>query len=117
VNRKLSASPKISRCEREEHQEHRRQKVNKVSRASRADVVQMEDSRSRKSPSRKSVKKIVPTFLNRANSALVDQGKSHIFLAVAADANLVKQSETILKAVVEMSQVPEITSPEDSHCI
>jgi hypothetical protein len=46
-----------------------------------------------------------------------DLGSSLIFLAIAADATLVKYSEAILNTVVAMPEVPEINSLDDYHCI
>jgi len=42
---------------------------------------------------------------------------SHIFLAIAASPPLIKISEAILKTVVQMPEVPEITSFQDYYCI
>jgi len=42
---------------------------------------------------------------------------SHIFLAIAAHPTLIKYSEAVLNAVVQMPEVPEITSLEDYYCI
>lgn len=58
-----------------------------------------------------------PKFRSRVNFEPLDKDVSHIFLAVAADQTLVKFSEEVLKKVVEMSQVQEISSLEDTKCI
>jgi len=42
---------------------------------------------------------------------------SHIFLAIAASPALIKHSEVVLNAVVQMPEVPEITSLQDYYCI
>merc|ERR1719150_805328 len=42
---------------------------------------------------------------------------SHVFLAIAADQALVDYCNNILKRVVSMSAIPEITSLEDDRCI
>lgn len=47
----------------------------------------------------------------------LEQETSHIFLAIAADASLVDYSRTVLSHVIQMPEVPEITSVEDTRCI
>lgn len=42
---------------------------------------------------------------------------SHVFLAIAADAPLVKYCATIQKGVVDMPEVPELKTLDDSRCI
>jgi len=42
---------------------------------------------------------------------------SHIFLAIAADPWLVQYSKMVLNNVMNMPEIPEITSLEDSRCI
>jgi len=46
-----------------------------------------------------------------------DLESSHIFLAIAAHPTLIKHSEAVLNAVVQMPEIPEITSLEDYYCI
>jgi len=66
---------------------------------------------------RVSARNVSSKFLSRISSEPMDGHTSHIFLAIAADAALVKFSEAILKSVVDMPQVPEITSLQNNHCI
>jgi len=42
---------------------------------------------------------------------------SHIFLAIAADPLLVQYSKKVLNKIIEMPEIPEITSLGDSRCI
>merc|ERR1719204_1502416 len=42
---------------------------------------------------------------------------SHIFLAIAADPLLVQYSKMVLNNVIEMPEIPEIISHQDSRCI
>jgi len=42
---------------------------------------------------------------------------SHIFLAIAADPALVQYSKMVLNKIIEMPEIPEITSLGDSRCI
>jgi len=42
---------------------------------------------------------------------------SHIFLAIAADPLLVQYSKMVLDKIIEMPEIPEITSLGDSRCI
>jgi len=47
----------------------------------------------------------------------MEPGTSHIFLAIAADPVLVQYSKRVLDEIIEMPQIPEITSLDDSRCI
>jgi len=47
----------------------------------------------------------------------MEQETSHIFLAIAADPNLVMYSKMVLNEIIKMPEIPEITSMTDSRCI
>lgn len=47
----------------------------------------------------------------------IEPETSHIFLAIAADPLLVQYSKMVLNNVIEMPEIPEIISHQDSRCI